>query len=104
MVGPAIGPLAGGFLSMNASWRWVAAVIALFAAVLTLVSTILLPETYAPVLLRKRAKRLTKATGKVYRAQQDVAKPLDTKTLFLNQLKVPFVLLFTEPIVAVISL
>lgn len=104
MVGPAIGPLAGGFLSMNASWKWVAAVIALFAAVLTSISSLLLPETYAPVLLRRRAKRLSKVTGKVYRAQQDVAKPFDTKTLFLSQLKVPYILLFTEPIVALTAL
>lgn len=104
MVGPAIGPVAGGFLSMNASWRWVAAVIALFSAALTAISSLLLPETYAPVLLRKRAKSLSKATGKVYRAQQDVAKPLDKKALILNQLKVPYILLFTEPIVALTSL
>jgi len=47
---------------------------------------------------------LSAATGKVYRCQQDVAKPLDTKKLFLNQLRVPYILLFTEPIVFITSL
>lgn len=80
------------------------AVIAVFAALLTAVESLLLPETYAPVLLRKRAKLLEQATGKVYRCQQDAAKPLDTKQLFKNQLKVPYILLFTEPIVFLTAL
>ncbi|TXT05087.1 hypothetical protein VHUM_03907 [Vanrija humicola] len=103
-LGPAIGPVAGGFLSQKSSWVWVAAVIAIFSAVLTAVESPLLPETYAPVLLRRRAALLSKATGKVYRCPQDKAKPLQIKQLFLHQLKVPYVLLFTEPIVAITSL
>lgn len=103
-LGPAIGPIAGGFLSEASSWHWVGAVIALFAALLTAIESLLLPETYAPVLLRKRAARLTKYTGRVYRYEKDTAKPLDIKALFKNQLKVPYKLLFTEPIVFVISL
>ncbi|KAL1405665.1 hypothetical protein Q8F55_009304 [Vanrija albida] len=103
-LGPAIGPVAGGFLSEKTSWVWVAAVIAIFSAVLTAVESVLLPETYAPVLLRKRAALLSKATGKVYRCPQDKAKPLQVKQLFLNQLKVPYILLFTEPIVLITAL
>lgn len=89
---------------MKAKWQWVAAVIAFFAAVLTFVGWLYLPETYAPVLLRKRAKKLSTVTGKVYRCEADVRKPLRTKQLFLNQLKVPYILLFTEPIVMLASL
>lgn len=89
---------------MHAKWEWVAAVIAFFAAALTLAGFLWLPETYGPVLLRARAKKLSAATGKVYRAEADVRKPLRTKQLFLNQLKVPYILLFTEPIVMFTSL
>lgn len=103
-LGPAIGPVAGGFLSEKSSWVWVAAVIAIFSAVLTAIESVLLPETYAPVLLRKRAALLSKATGKVYRSPQDKAKPLQVKQLFLHQLKVPYILLFTEPIVLITAL
>lgn len=95
---------AGGFLSQNAKWEWVAAIIAAFAGVLTIVSTVLLPETYAPVLLRNRAATLSKVTGDVYRSQHDVAKPLLPRQLFLNQLRIPYVLLFTEPVVLLTSL
>lgn len=103
-LGPSIGPVAGGFLSMKYKWEWTASVIAFFSAALTLITCVYLPETYAPVMLRARAKNLFEVTGKVYRCEQDVRNPLRTKELFLNQLRVPYVLLFTEPIVAVISL
>ncbi|KLT44968.1 MFS general substrate transporter [Cutaneotrichosporon oleaginosum] len=103
-LGPAIGPVAGGFLSMKAKWQWVAAVIALFSAVLTFAGWLWLPETYSPVLLRARARKLNAATGKVYLCEQDVRKPLKTKQLFFNQLRVPYILFFTEPIVLFASL
>ncbi|GMK57439.1 hypothetical protein CspeluHIS016_0402730 [Cutaneotrichosporon spelunceum] len=103
-LGPAIGPVAGGFLSMKTKWQWVAAVIAFFAAALTFAGWLWLPETYAPVLLRARARKLKAATGKVYLCEQDVRRPLNTKQLFFNQLRVPYKLLFTEPIVLFASL
>lgn len=104
MLGPAIGPVAGGFLSDAEGWVWVAALIAIFSGVLTAAGTLWLPETYEPVLLRQRARRLTKYTGHVYRYEQDVKKEFDARKMFLEQLKVPYKLLFTEPIVAIASL
>lgn len=103
-LGPAVSPVVGGFLSQSAGWKWVAALIAFFSAALTATAACFMPETYAPTLLRARARLLSKATGKVYRAQQDAKKPLDTKELFLKQLKVPYILLFTEPIVLLTAL
>ncbi|RSH91273.1 hypothetical protein EHS25_009572 [Saitozyma podzolica] len=104
-LGPAIGPVAGGFLAEAASWKWVAAVIACFAALLTILGTVFSPETYAPVLLRQRAARLAKFTGKVYIAQPDAGKPkVPPKNLFANQMKKPWELLFKEPIVLLMAL
>lgn len=62
------------------------------------------PETYAPALLRKRAAHLSKVTGKYYRAPMDAEKELNIKRVFLTQLSMPWVLLFQEPIVMVISI
>lgn len=104
MLGPAIGPVGGGFLSDAAGWKWVAGLIAVFSGVLTAAGCLLLPETYEPVLLRHRARRLSKYTDKVYRYEQDVKKAFNAKKMFLEQLKVPWILLFTEPIVAIASL
>ena len=104
MLGPAIGPVGGGFLSDAEGWKWVAGLIAIFSGVLTTAGTLFLPETYEPVLLRQRAKRLQKNTGRVYRYEQDVKKEFDARKMFREQLKVPYKLLFTEPIVAIASL
>jgi hypothetical protein len=73
-----------------------------FAAVIATCHLVLLPETYHAILLRQRAKRLSDATGKVYRSERDAAKPFDTKELIITQLKVPWILLFTEPIVFIL--
>jgi hypothetical protein len=97
-LGPAIGPVAGAFLAQAEGWKWVAALLAFFALFLFVLGALFSPETYAPVLLRRRAQYLSKATGKVYRAELDVKKPMKTKDLFLQQLKTPWILLFTETV------
>ncbi|MDN8980641.1 hypothetical protein Q0P29_14105, partial [Staphylococcus aureus] len=61
-------------------------------------------ETYAPLLLRKRADTLSKVTGKVYRFRADAAKPLDVKALFIASLARPWKFLFLEPIVLIFSI
>ena len=103
-LGPAIGPIAGGFLSEASSWKWVGALLAFFALILTIAGTLFLPETYEPVLLRQRAKRLTKITGKKHLSRRDAAKPLHTKELFVQSMKTPWILLFTEPIALLMAL
>lgn len=102
--GPSLGPLIGGFLGQAAGWRWVAAVACLFVAMVTCSTLFFLPETYEPTLLRRRAKLLSAATGKVYRAPQDREGLLDVRKLLRVQLRVPWILLFTEPIVFILSL
>ncbi len=64
-MGPVIGPIVGGFTGMTVGWRWVMWVMCIFSGAVLLVGSLLLPETYAPVLLRKRAAKLSKMTGKV---------------------------------------
>lgn len=105
-LGPAIGPVAGGFLAEanGSSWKWVAALLAFFSAILTVAGALWLPETYEPVLLRRRVERLATETGKVWAYHGDIEKPLETKALFINQLKTPWKLLFTEPIAMLMAL
>ncbi|KAJ5937316.1 hypothetical protein N7454_004971 [Penicillium verhagenii] len=86
-LGPTLGPVIGGFLGENAGW------------------SLLVPETYAPVLLRKRAERLSKITGKVYRSKLDIDRgKVSARNAFGTALKRPWILLFSEPIVFLLSL
>ncbi|EAS28603.1 multidrug resistance protein [Coccidioides immitis RS] len=104
-LGPVLGPIIGGFLGMNAGWRWVEGFLAIFSGVLWIIGTLLVPETYAPVLLRKRANTLSKLSGKVYRSRIDIDQGRVTVSeAFATALSRPWILLFREPIVFLLSL
>ena len=45
VLGPALGPIAGGFLGAAAGWRWVEALLGIFAAILTILGILFIPET-----------------------------------------------------------
>jgi MFS family permease len=94
----------GGFLGESGGWRWVAALIAIFTGILTVIGAIFIPETYASVLLRDRANTLSKATGQVYRSKFEKDKKVEIGQLFKTALGRPWVLLFKEPIVFLLSL
>ena len=100
-LGPVLGPFMGGFLGMNAGWKWVEGFLAVFSALMWIIMACCVPETYAPVLLRRRAKRLSQMTGKVYRTKLDIEHGgrMSVKRMFGLSLLRPWVLLFREPIV-----
>lgn len=103
-LGPALGPITGGFLGDAAGWRWVEGMLAIFCAVVTVMLFLWGAETYAPTILRSRADRLSKYTGKVYRFRSDAAKPLNVKELFIGSLIRPWKFLVFEPIVLLLSI
>lgn len=103
-IGPAIGPLIGGYLSDNCGWRWLYWLQLIFAFVVWVFISFTVPETYAPTILGKRAKKLRKETGsQEYVTEQDLdLRPLAERlTIFLIR---PLQLLFGELIVFLISL
>lgn len=103
-LGPAIGPIAGGFLGQAAGWRWIMAFMAIFSGIALVIGALLAPETYAPVLLRRRAERLSKLTGKVYLSKLDIDRgPVRLGDALKTSLTRPWILLFREPIVIIMS-
>lgn len=103
-LGPILGPIVGGFLSEAAGWRWVEVLVACFSALFGIVCLIALPETYAPVLLNKRAARLSSITGRVYRSKIEIEQGRKhPATVFKIAICRPWVLLFREPIVMLLS-
>ena len=103
-MGPTLGPIVGGFLSESEGWRWNEGLMAIFTGAIWIMGTLTIPETYAPVLLRARAEALTKKTGKKYmsKLEKSRAKP-SIKQEFQVALSRPWLLLFKEPIVALLS-
>lgn len=104
-LGPVIGPIIGGFLGVGAGWRWVMGFLAAFSGTLWLLGTFLVPETYAPVLLRRRAAKLSKMTGKHYISVVDRDQGrISLGESFKMALSRPWILLFREPIVFLLSI
>ncbi|POS76577.1 fluconazole resistance protein 1 [Diaporthe helianthi] len=103
-LGPSLGPIVSGFLGEAEGWRWIEGLMAIFTGVLWIVNSLLVPETYAPVLLRIRAAKLSKLTGKVYVSKMDINKKQHTMAQqFKVALSRPWLLLFREPIVFLTS-
>ncbi|KAF3892091.1 Vitamin B6 transporter bsu1 [Trichophyton interdigitale] len=103
-IGPAIGPLVGGFLSDAAGWRWLYWIQLILAGVVFLLITFTLPETYTPTILAKRAKKLQMEkndTSYVTEADLDSRRMGEKLRIFMIR---PFQLLFLEPIVFFLSL
>ncbi|KAJ5287136.1 hypothetical protein N7478_002822 [Penicillium angulare] len=104
-LGPAIGPSAGGFLAQAQGWRWPLGLIAIMGGVVWIVTTLVTPETYAPFILRHRAKALTRMTKASHVTRFDAGKPQKT---FSEELRIsltrPWIFLFREPIVLLTGL
>lgn len=104
-MGPVLGPIVGGFLGETEGWRWIEGLMAIFSGVLWILGTIFIPETYAPVLLKKRAAKLSQMTGKTYLSQAEIRQgPVSLKEALSTSLSRPWILLFKEPIVLLLTI
>ncbi|CAK1358839.1 putative transporter [Cercospora beticola] len=104
LLGPAIGPIAGGFVSEYSTWRWVFWSTSIMAFFVEILGFFFLQETYAATVLAKKKRRLIKLTD-----NKDLHTEFDNPSRsFANHLGValkrPFILLFTQPIVQVLAL
>lgn len=104
LLGPAIGPIAGAFISENTSWRWIFYATTITDALIQCAGLFLLRETYTPVLLRWRKEKLIKETGNTD-LHTDFDDPDKTVSRTLATAFVrPFRLLFTQPIIQVLAI
>ncbi|KAL1955367.1 hypothetical protein VTO42DRAFT_8649 [Malbranchea cinnamomea] len=96
-VGPELGPLIGGFICQNTSWRWVFYVLIMWAGTLVLLIFFFVPETYHPVLLRRRAAQMRKETGDGRWRALNENLELSLLQAVLRSLYRPMLLLILEP-------
>ncbi|WWC73319.1 uncharacterized protein I206_107286 [Kwoniella pini CBS 10737] len=91
-----------GWIGQNLGMRWSYIILTVAAALNVILNAIVLRETRADVLLSRRAKKLTKKTGKKHLCAADLQK-----TSFLTMMRIslirPFQYLITEPIVTALS-
>jgi multidrug resistance protein len=102
LLGPCIGPVAGGYLTQAAGWRWVFWLIVILGGVCVPVAFFALQESYAPLILQRKARRLQKATGNpALRSMLTTGSPTEELKLAIVR---PLKLLFTTPIITLTSL
>ena len=80
-------------------------VVAIFCGVVWIVGSALIPETYAPVILRSRAAELSRITGKVYVSRLDIGRGHPKIVPLLKKaLSRPWIFLFREPVVTITAI
>ncbi|KAK5061211.1 hypothetical protein LTR84_007753 [Exophiala bonariae] len=104
LLGPAVGPIAGGFIAENTTWRWCFWSTSLVDAGIQCLGLIYLRETYAPKILAIKAKRLRKETGNPkLHTEWELPDRTFGKVLRTSLVR-PFRLLGTQIIIQVLAL
>ncbi|GAB1315400.1 hypothetical protein MFIFM68171_05610 [Madurella fahalii] len=98
LLGPALGPVIGGFIVRYLDWRWVFYSTSILSAVIQGIGLPLFPETYPLVILANRKRAL--------RHDTDAALPVgrNAQAILLQALVRPFRLIGTQVIVQAMAL
>ncbi|CDR36937.1 CYFA0S01e05732g1_1 [Cyberlindnera fabianii] len=96
--GPVFGPLICGWINIKTERLDLIFWVNLAFAGLMWITSTLVPETYAPVILKKRAKRLRKETGNPKIMTEQEAQGMSLKELVMSCLIRPLYFAVTEPV------
>ncbi|OBT69703.1 hypothetical protein VE03_00814 [Pseudogymnoascus sp. 23342-1-I1] len=103
--GPLIAPFIGGFITESyLGWRWTEYISGIMGITCFILDLIWLEETYPPVVLIEKAAELRRRTKNwgIHAKQEEIE--LDFKELVTKNFSRPMRLLFTEPIIFLLSL
>ena len=98
-LGPALGPLLSAVFEHESRWGFYTLLIAVFVCLVLVIFTY--PETYKPILLVRKAKRIRKETGddRYYAPLEKQSKEVNFMTATFNNCKRPLGLLLRDPMV-----
>ncbi|GAA5887480.1 hypothetical protein JCM6882_001423 [Rhodosporidiobolus microsporus] len=104
--GPAIGPVLGGYIGQYYDYKWCDWVTAIWGALVLVTTFLILPETFAPEILKLKASALRAKTGNpAYKtALEKLREKVPFHVHFVDALRRPFAMLVLEPIVLFFSL
>ncbi|KAJ6443709.1 fungal specific transcription factor domain-containing protein [Purpureocillium lavendulum] len=106
LLGAAVGPIIGGFMSERTTWRWMFWSTSIFQGVMVVVSFFCFFETYAPVVLQRRAAKIRKETGndRYHTVSEKLNEGKSSVAILKQALTRPLRLLAFHPLIQVSSL
>ncbi|MCJ1226294.1 hypothetical protein MMC12_002944 [Toensbergia leucococca] len=102
LLGPVIGPDSGGYLIQAKGWRWVFWVLSIVDAGLSILALCLLRETYHPLILERKAKKMREMSGN-HSYRSIMASDLPAKQFLIRSMLRPLKMLFLSPIIFSLS-
>ncbi|EAU34772.1 predicted protein [Aspergillus terreus NIH2624] len=103
VISPVLGPSAGGYIASAWGWRWMFWFLSILSGSIGVFSVFVLRETYAPVILARKAKRLRESTGNAdLRVRGQTTKSLGV--LLSRACLRPLRILIFSPIILALSL
>ncbi|KAL3422477.1 MFS multidrug transporter [Phlyctema vagabunda] len=104
-IGPVAGPIMGGFITQSyLGWRWTAYMTLIMASLFGGIGLVCVPETSHPKLLQQRAKKLRFEQKNWAIHSKADENQVDLHAIFHTYFFRPFVMLFKEPILTLITL
>ena len=94
-----MGPISGGFIAEYTTWRWCFWSVVIFGCVAQAIGIFQLRETYAPILLQRKAKKLRRETGNANLKTEVERKGFNFRQTVEKALLRPFAMLATQSII-----
>jgi DHA1 family multidrug resistance protein-like MFS transporter len=105
VAGPTLGPIIGGAVSQSSlGWRWTMYLAVILTSAVVLADAFFLPETFAPVLLTRKARRLRLKTQRWGLHSRQEMQEYTLKSFLEKNLLRPIKMLMFEPMVLLITL
>jgi MFS transporter, DHA1 family, multidrug resistance protein len=105
LIGPAMGVIVGNIIMQSSlSWRWAAWLPMIMGAVFGIAGWFILPETYVPVLLKRKAQKLRFQTKNWALHSKLEETPVTGQDFVVRYLSRPLFMLVQEPILVVLTL
>lgn len=103
LLGPAVGPVAGGWIAEKTTWRWCFWSTSILTVIIQIFGVVYLRETFVPVILSRKAQRIRKTTGDDRYHTEWETPDRTVRKVLKTSLGRPFRLLGTQPIIQVLA-
>jgi MFS transporter, DHA1 family, multidrug resistance protein len=102
---PVAGPIMGGFITQShLGWRWTAWITLIMCAFFGLIALVVVPESFPPVLLQRRAAKLRHETKNWALHSKLDETQISPRDICVKYILRPFQMLIMEPILLLVTL